>query len=155
AHRRKQMKVTLADGTIIEVKDDALSQGAEGEIFMSRDGRHVIKHYWNPESWREQAVQSIMTKYNVVREREPVCEQYWQSLFCWPDAVVKSPWFGIRMPCAPRDLRKLLDFLLPRYRRTKLRSAELGSWSGHLAIAAKLARAIRRMHLSGLCHSDL
>jgi hypothetical protein len=52
---------------------------------LSRDGRHVINHYWNPESWREQAVQKIMTKYNVVRHEDPVHEQYWQSLFCWPD----------------------------------------------------------------------
>jgi DNA-binding helix-hairpin-helix protein with protein kinase domain len=149
------MRVTLADGSALDVRDDVLNQGAEGEIFMSRDGRHVIKHYWNPETWREQAVQNIMTKYNVVRDQDPVHEQYWQSLFCWPDAIVRSPWFGIRMPCAPREVRKLLDFLLPKFRRMRLTATELGTWSGHLAIAAKLARAIRRMHLSGLCHSDL
>jgi DNA-binding helix-hairpin-helix protein with protein kinase domain len=145
----------LADGGVVDVKDQAISQGAEGEIFLSQDGRHVVKHYWTPEPWREQAVQSIMTKYNAVRDPDPAHEQYWRSLFCWPDAVVRSPWFGVRMPCAPRDLRKLLDFLLPKFRQMKLTPADRGTWSGHLGIAAKLARAIRRMHLSGLCHSDL
>lgn len=149
------MVVTLSDGNSVSVRDEPLSQGAEGEIFISQDGRHVLKRYWRPEPWRGQALQAIMTKYCVVKDPDVVHQQYWQCLFCWPDAIVKSPWFGARMPCAPRDLRTLLGFLMPKYRKTVLKPAQLGSWAGHLGIAVKLARAIRRMHLSGLCHSDL
>jgi DNA-binding helix-hairpin-helix protein with protein kinase domain len=114
-----------------------------------------VKQYFKPDASREQAVQAIITKYCVVRDTDQAHQQYWRSLFCWPDAIVKSPWFGVRMPCAPRELRKLLDFLMPKYRKMALKPIQLGTWSGHLAIAGKLARAIRRMHLSGLCHSDL
>lgn len=141
--------VTLSDGSVVNCHAEPLAAGSEGEVFATEDGRSVVKLYFKPSTDREQTLKDIVGAFNITRDN-PVAER----LFCWPDAIVSQPSLGLRMPKAPGDSRPLIDFLLRRA-RSRIPLGDRGTWQGMFAIARKLAYAVDRMHMRGLCHSDL
>lgn len=143
------MDVRLSSGEIVRCNNDPEHSGAEGDVYFSLDGKSIIKLYHIAEINRQQSLDGIINRYNAVKD-----DPYWREYFCWPDGVVVSPKQGVRMPRAQEGLRNLDWFLLPKARST-LSPEEIGSWSGHLRIAIRLSRAMRRLHFLGLCHSDL
>lgn len=148
------MIVQCSDGSTLALASKPFKAGAEGELFASTDNRWVVKRYLAPDRRRKETLDAIIYgKYNATRDRDPAREEYWRSTYCWPDAIVESPWLGARMPRSPH--RPLVEYLTASWRQTRLSVEERGSWAGHLAIAVRTARAVRRMHMSGLCHSDV
>lgn len=149
------MIVTLADGSRVECQDKYFAQGTEGELFWDTAGTYVVKLYKDVEPQRELALQKIIgPEYSVVLTDSQTEANYWQSLFAWPQAIIKQPRLGITMCRAPNGTKELQWFLNSKTRKL-LKPSELGTWRNSVEIAVKMARGVRRMHMKGLCHSDL
>jgi len=103
------VRVTLQDGTPVVCHDKPLASGGEGQVYLASNGTHVIKLYSNAQNWRGR-----QTVGQIIDKGKSICnDAAWQTLFCWPDAVVTAPCLGVRMPCADRNLLKLSYFLSP------------------------------------------
>jgi len=100
--------------------------------------------------------------------------EYLKKLFCWPTAVVEhqgklgvvSPFYrdcfffqyGSRNDDMLGIKGKDKDgkwFASASNRNKFLDPRELGDWMLHLKVCLMLARAVRRMHMAGVSHSDL
>jgi len=157
------MKVTLADNTHLEFEDEPFADGTSGVVYADKVGKYVVKLYKpldDPQrqagfdAQKEAALQKIISsQYSVVLN-----EPYWDDLFTWPKAIVKQPKLGFIMPRAPKGMEKLHWFLSQKTRSAfaaKHGAQQLGKWSDSLELAIQMARVVRRLHMRGLCHSDL
>ena len=142
------MNVTLADGSIIACRPEAVGSGASGTVYLTVDGKHAVKLFNAETPELRGAMDLILGPYNCVADND-----YWSGLFRWPDAVVVHPQFGVRMPAIAAGFRPLVWFLLPKL-YSRLRPQEK-SWFARLLAALRLARAVGRLHKTGLAHSDL
>jgi DNA-binding helix-hairpin-helix protein with protein kinase domain len=140
------MQVTLTDSTAIECEDEPFSAGADGAAYWSRDKRQLVKLYHRPDPAREQILKEIVGRFNAVRG-----EPYWEGFFAWPLGVVTAPRLGVVLPRAHG--KPLNRFVTPRW--LKYHPEDVGTFQGRLGVASGLARAVRRLHFKGLCHSDL
>lgn len=114
----------------------------------------------------------------VGRYREGIFNQaggdYWHDVYCWPQRTLEwNGRFGITTPLYAKhfffeygsknnDLLKIAGrdkegkwFASANNRNKFLDPRELGSWATHLRLCLLIARAVRRMHMAGLAHSDL
>ncbi len=149
------LHVTTADARTIECHHEAFSSGSEGRLFYTLDKKRVVKLYNRPEAWRQASLDTIIKKREAVMSGHP---DYWSHYFCWPEALIIRPGLGMVMPRARANLRPFAQLLSPRFRkriRDEHGEAALGRWIGHVGILIKLARTVNRLHLNGLCHSDL
>jgi hypothetical protein len=99
---------------------------------------------------------------------------YWESLFCWPSHVIEAQGFvGVVMPAYQPHFffahgSKNDDFLGIRgkekegkwfasasHQQRHLDPRERGSWLSYFTVCIKIARAVKRLHMAGLAHSDL
>ena len=99
---------------------------------------------------------------------------YLQNLYCWPTAVVEwqgrlgvvapfyRPCFFFEHGSRNNDMLGIKGkekdgkwFASAANRSKFLDPRELGNWMMHLKVCIMLARAVRRMHMAGLSHSDL
>jgi DNA-binding helix-hairpin-helix protein with protein kinase domain len=155
APTRLPFRVMLGDGRAIECRPEPFSSGSEGRLYHTVDNKAVVKIYSRPEEWRRKSLETIIKKRSAIMAGHP---DYWARYFCWPEALVVQPSLGMIMPRAQTNLRPFSHLLAPRF-RARLRAQNgddtLGSWIGHVGILIKLARTVNRLHLNGLCHSDL
>lgn len=142
------MRVFLADGSAVDCHDDLLGEGTGGRVYGALDGKHVVKLFKNPTDQLSNAMELILGPYNCVAN-----QAYWQEMFCWPNALVHQPTLGIRIPRIPSGYRALSWFVFPKL-VNRLPRAEK-SWHVRMLIALRLARAVGRLHRTGLAHSDL
>lgn len=142
------MDVTLADGSIVACRPESVGSGASGTVHLTADGKHAVKLFKEETAELRSAMDSILGQYNCVAGSD-----YWSELFRWPDALVVAPRFGVRMPAIAAGFRPLLWFLFPKL-YSRLRPQEK-SWFARLLAALRLARAVSRLHKTGLAHSDL
>jgi len=144
------MEVTFTDGTREQYEDVPFKRGAQGELYLSRDKRHVAKLFLLPSNAmtkRIEQVDKIIGPYNVVGT-----DPYWNECFGWPDKRSVSPRPGVRMRNIPLTR---MDEYFWRTASQRMDPERRGWWIGRVACAIKLARAVTRLHTRGLCHSDL
>lgn len=141
------MNITTLDGNTYSCEENPFAVGADGAAYWTYDGKYMVKLYLRPESWREESLKAILDRFNVVKN-----EQYWESLLCWPIGIVNSPKLGIVVPRA-RNMKKIATLILPKW--LKYHPEDYGTFNGRVSIAIKMARAVKRLHFKGLCHSDL
>ncbi len=139
----------LHNGSQVRCQPKPFRRGISSELFLTIDGGHIIKLLRQPEPWREQALKLLLDRFNP-GQFDLQCHQ----LLCWPNGIIKSPQLGIRMPYASSNMRSLGWFVVPKA-RSVLPPEVQGDWRGHVEIAIKIAQAVRCLHMSGLCHSDL
>jgi DNA-binding helix-hairpin-helix protein with protein kinase domain len=146
------MQVTLHDNTTVDCADEPFAQGGEGALYFSRDGQHVIKQYLHHDPSRERTLIACLDRYNILAKNP----QYWGQRLGWPNAIVRRPWFGMRMYRVQGKMTELAWYLAPKpLLRLASKSPEmLGNWLGRAQIAAEMARIVWELHGSGLCHSD-
>lgn len=142
------MKITLKGGTTLQCEDVPFARGADGAVHVTKDGKSIVKIFHAAEPWRLPTLEAILTRFNAVKG-----EPYWEELFAWPAGIVEKPSLGIVMPKAANGLVKFGRFTLPRW--LNHHPEDIGNWEGRLWIAIKVARAVKRLHFMGLCHSDL
>lgn len=136
-----------ADGAKIEFDEAPFASGAIGAVHHTADRRGVVKLYHAPDPELRARLELVVGKYNCVGT-----DPYWRSVLCWPESIVVKPKLGIRMP-AVRGMKSLVWMVAPlAYRELPPESKD---WQSRLAVAVHLARAVRRLHGSGLAHGDL
>ncbi|NEX19152.1 kinase [Thiorhodococcus mannitoliphagus] len=162
------------DGQVIEFVDEVIGSGAMKDVHFSPDRSYVVAFYKTAQDFQaKERLQMIAGKY-----RESIFDQvggdYWQNLFCWPTAVLEHEGrLGLVAPTYPRhfffehgsrngDMLGIKGkekegkwFAAANLRNRFVDPRELGTWLNHLKVCLLLARAVRRMHMAGLAHSDL
>jgi DNA-binding helix-hairpin-helix protein with protein kinase domain len=142
------MRVTLKGGGTLECDDEPFDRGGDGRVHWAKDGKSLVKFFHTAEPWRLQSLEAVLTRFNAVKG-----EPYWEELFAWPAGIVEKPGLGIVMPRAASGLVKVANLIRPSW--LNRHPEDIGNWEGRLWIAIKLARAVKRLHFMGLCHSDL
>jgi hypothetical protein len=159
------------DGDTVEFVDEIIGSGAMKDIYFSPDKSYVVGFYKTPQDAQaKERLQMITSKYrqNIFGQ---IGGDYWKSLFCWPTAMLE--WNGRLGLVAPtygkdfffqfgsRDNDKLQIkgkekegkwFTAASLRSKFIDQRELGNWLNYVKICLLLARAMRRMHMTGLAH---
>lgn len=140
------MDAVSFDGKTFRCEDEPFDSGADGKVYWTLDGKYLVKIYKSPESWREESVKALLNRFNIVRD-----EPFWNNLLCWPVAVVRLPSLGVVVPRA--RMKKYANLVLPKW--LKYHPEDIGNFYGRTLIAMRISLGVRRLHFSGLCHSDL
>lgn len=144
------MDVTFSDGTIESYEDSALGAGAQGEIYRSKDSKHVVKVYYLDPTKENEHIKRIDTLINELNPTKD--DPYWTSFFTWPEKRVVKPMVGYRMPFV--DGLKTLETYYLGKSYMRLKPEERGWFIGRVACAIKLASAANRLATMGLCYPD-
>ena len=166
--------LTATNGETIQFVDEIKAQGGMKDVMFSPNRDYVVAFF------REKADPATRERLEQITGlyRERIFNQeggeYLKKLYCWPTAVVEhngklgvvSPFYrdcfffeyGSRNDDMLGIKGKDKDgkwFASASNRNKFLDPRELGDWMTHLKICIMLARAVRRMHMAGLSHSDL
>lgn len=168
------IRCQTVDGQTVEFVDDIIGSGAMKDVYFSPDKSYVVAFYKTAQdAAAKERLQMITGKY-----REGIFNQaggeYWQNLFCWPTAMLEyNGKLGLVAPTYPNhfffefgsqnnDMLAIKGkekegkwFAAANLRARFIDPRELGTWLNHLKVCVLLARAVRRMHMAGLAHSDL
>lgn len=167
--------LTASDGSTVRFIDEVKARGGVKDVMFSPDETYVVAFYRGPaDAASRERLLEITGRY---RERifGQAGGEYLKNLYCWPTAVVEHAGrLGVVVPfyraCfffehGSRNDDRLLGirgkekvgkwFASPGHRARFLDPRELGDWMRHLRVCVMLARAVRRMHMAGLSHSDL
>lgn len=168
------IRLTAHDGTAVEFIDDVKGAGGLKDCYFSPDRSYAVLFYRDKvDAAGKDRLQSIVGRY-----KENIFNQaggtYWEKLYCWPERIVE--WNGRLGITAPfyaghyffehgsknGDMLKIQGrekegkwFASANNRSKFLDPRELGTWATHLRMCLMLARAVRRLHMAGLAHSDL
>ena len=170
----KVVKCRTTDGRVVEFVDDIIGSGAMKDVYFAPDKSYVVAFYKTKQDFQaKDRLQMITGKY-----RESIFNQaggdYWKNLYCWPTAMVEHDGrLGLVAPTYPKhfffergsknnDQLKIKGkekegkwFATASHRNRFVDPRELGDWRNHLKVCVLLSRAVRRMHMAGLAHSDL
>lgn len=170
----KVIKCKTSDGQEVEYVDEIIGSGAMKDVYLSPDKSYVVAFYRAKQDFQsKERLQMIAGKY-----RESIFNQvggdYWKNLYCWPTALVEHEGrLGLVAPTYVRDfffehgskngdMLKIKGkekegkwFAAANLRNRFVDPRELGDWTNHLKVCLLLSRAVRRMHMAGLAHSDL
>src|SRR5690348_16664484 len=133
------MDVRFVDGSSELYEDKSFARGAEGDVFRSMDGLHVVKLYY-PHAADANRIERL--RELIQRRDEFAGDSVWAELFAWPDKIVESPRLGVRLRNMTDDIR--MDHYLYQASFEDLPPVKRGSWLGRVATSIKLARAIAK-----------
>lgn len=169
------VKATASDGSTIEFvyKSDAPC-GTMKQVFFAPQRNYAVALFHKPLDRKAlDRLESLVGSY-----RKGIFEQiggdYWKSLFCWPEKIVKckidgkertgftmpiyAPHFFFQYggkPTPKKGTEKNGQWFTSIKHFRKLDPSERGNFLQYIRISLLLARAIRRLHNAGLAHSDL
>lgn len=135
------------------------------QVYFSKDRECVLCFYKGDiEPSRLLRLQKILNEFNPTVDDKKNAD-YWNRLFCWPTGIIVKPKLGVMTQVYPNNYffalgrwkgkeKKSRWFVSPKLRQY-LPKKEQGSWINYFKIAILLARAVSRLHLAGLAHSDL
>ncbi|MDO4435013.1 MAG: kinase [Cardiobacteriaceae bacterium] len=168
----KIVTVQATNGETYQFVDEIKAQGGMKDVMFSPDKSYVVAFF------RDKADAAMRERLEMItgRYRERIFNQdggdYLKNLYCWPVAVVEyqgrlgvvSPFyrscFFFEYGSRNQDMLQIKGkdkdgkWFASTSRRF-LDERELGNWMMFLKICIMLARAVRRMHMAGLSHSDL
>lgn len=158
----------LENGRIIEYLPDMIGEGTMKEVYFTKDREFVLCFYKgdirkNAQN-RLRRLRKILTEFNPTIGGKKNAD-YWNGLFCWPTGIIQRPKLGVMTPIYPRNYffasgrwrgnEKKSRWFVSQKLRQYLPKPEQGSWINYFKIGILLARAVSRLHLAGLAHSDL
>lgn len=168
------IRIHATDGTPIEFVDELKAQGGMKDVLFHPEKKYVVAFFRdNNDPEAKSRLEMITGKY---RERifNQAGGEYLKKLYCWPTAVVEyqgklgvvapfySDNFFFNYGSCKNDMLQIKGkekdgkwFASASNRNKYLDKRELGNWMTHIKICLMLARAVRRMHMAGLSHSDL
>jgi len=156
------------------VQDGEPKQGAMKDVYFTTDGTHAVGFFKSgADPTARMRLEKIVGSYRSGLLDGPAGE-FWQSRFCWPVDVVTAPdgRIGVVSPkygeqffftagsingdfLGIRGCEKEGKWFSSLRNRSRLDPSEKGTWREYLRVCLNLSRAVRRMHASGLAHSDL
>lgn len=162
------------DGRTIEFVDEVIGSGGMKDVYFSPDKSYVVAFFRDKQDpLAKERLEMIVGRY-----RDSILNQvggdYWSKLFCWPESIVEHDGrLGITAPTYAKDYffqygsknNDMLNikgkekegkwFAASNLRNRFIDPRELGDWLSHLKICLLISRAMRRLHIAGLAHSDL
>ncbi|MEA5124101.1 helix-hairpin-helix domain-containing protein [Xanthomonas floridensis] len=168
------IRTTAHDGSTVEFYDQLRGSGGLKDCYFSVDGRYVVLFFRQPPDANvRERIANIVGRF-----RDGIFNQvggeYWSGMFCWPQRTLEwNGRFGLVAPMYARhfffehgsrngDVLQIAGrekegkwFASANNRSKYLDPRELGNWASHLRICLLIARAVRRLHMAGLAHSDL
>lgn len=168
------IRLRAQDGSQVEFEEEARGAGGLKDCHFSPDGQEVALFFRAPLDQN-----GINRLQNIVHDyRKRIFEQeggdYWKNVYCWPQKIVE--WGGRMGITAPvyakhfffehgsknRDVLGIKGrekegkwFASANNRSKFLDPRELGTWANHVRVCLLISRAVRRLHMAGLAHSDL
>lgn len=164
-------KAVLADGREVEYvveRGKVMEGGMMKQVFFTPD-KSAVLCFFNDKydsTWRAR-LDAVVGKFNPTIGRNG---EYWKTLFCWPTAIIQSPRMGFTCPTYPSNFffkegpwkgkDKEMTWFLGKTGggkpfRDLLPESERGPWINYIRASLLLARAVRKLHSSGLAYSDL
>ena len=161
-------------GRAISYESEKFSSGGMKDAHWGHDKTYVVLFYRErPGDEGMQRLDKIVTTY-----KESIFDgaggAYWKQLFNWPTDIVESNGrIGIVAPVYSKQFffqygSKNDDMLGIRgrekegkwfasasHRKSYLDDRELGDWRSYFRLCILISRAVKRLHSSGLAHSDL
>lgn len=168
---KQTQKATLVDGRQVEfvVDTDKEMEGGMKKVYFTPDKSAVLCFFKDQsDAARRARLDAVIGKFNPTASQST--GNYWKRYFCWPTAIIQSPGLGIMCPTYPRNFffqdgpwkgkekegtwfcgktggGKAFRDLMP--------ASERGAWINYFRLCITMARSIRKLHMSGLAHSDL
>jgi hypothetical protein len=166
--------LTSANGNAVTFRDEVIASGAMKDIYVSVDRSYVVGFFRDsPDASLRERIQEITGRY-----RENLFGKeggdFWRDYFCWPtDMVEHNGRLGVVVPFYASHFffehgsknddmlnirgkdKEAKWFTSASNREKYLDPREKGNWLNHLQICLAVARAVRRLHMAGLAHSDL
>lgn len=166
--------LTTDSGRQVSFDDEIIASGAMKDIYLGTDKTFVVGFFRDPpDAALRERLREITTRYRSNLFDQPGGE-FWHEYFCWPtDTVQYAGHIGVVVPFyAPHfffefgskngDMLGIRGkdkegkwFASASNREKFLDPREKGNWLTHLQICLAIARAVRRLHMAGLAHSDL
>ena len=160
-------KATLKDGRSVEFIPKMIGEGGMKRVFFTADKQSVLCFFKNQNVVRDPAytarLEAILGKYNPTAD--PRVGAWFADRFCWPTGIVIQPEFGLMTPAYPSNYffasgpfkgkeKEGRWFSSPKLRKM-LPPNETGNFLTYLQLCKRMAQAVRKMHMTGLAHSDL
>lgn len=162
------------DGQLVEYVDEIIGSGAMKDVYFSPDKSYVVAFFkTKQDAQAKERLQMITGKYRDSLLNQAGSE-YWMKVFCWPTAALEHEGkLGLIAPTYPKHFfmefgSKNNDslgikgkekegkwFAAPNLRNRFMDPRELGDWLNHIKMCILLSRAVKKMHMMGLAHSDL
>ena len=166
--------LTSDSGQALSYIDTVIASGAMKDIYVSTDKTYVVGFFRDaPDTALKDRLREITNRY-----RKNLFDQdggeFWKDYFCWPTDTVEhngrvgvvvpfySPDFFFEFGSKNDDMLKIRGqdkqgkwFTSASNREKFLDPREKGNWLTHLKICLSISRAVRRLHMAGLAHSDL
>jgi len=159
----------LKDGKTLEFVPDMIGEGAMKQVYFTPDRTAVVCFFKDSaDANRLARLEAVIGRYNPTID--PTTGRYFNQLYCWPTGIVVHPRVGIVCPTYPGNFffregpwsgkEKEGKWFTGRTGAGKpfrelLPPSERGTWMTYLRLCIQMARAIRRLHVAGLAHSDL
>ncbi len=158
---------TLKDGRTVDYLPGVIGEGGMKRVYFTADKQSVLCFFKDQREAKDPnrmaRLDAILGKYNPTLDARS--GQYWSTLFLWPTAIVVSPSLGVMTPVYPGNFffasgnwakkeKKGKWFSSPKLRKL-LPAQERGNWLNYLQLCILKARAVRKLHMMGLAHSDL
>jgi serine/threonine protein kinase len=162
-----KLTATLMDGRRVDYLPDAIGEGGMKRVYFTADKKSVLCFFKDQDQKdnanRMERLKAILGNFNPTTD--PTHGAHFRELFCWPTGIVTSPQFGIMTPSYSSNFffgtgpwqgkeKEGKWFSSPKLRRM-LPPVERGTWVDYLRLCQMMARAVRKLHMTGLAHSDL
>lgn len=176
------IKARLTDGSEIEFDSKRIGKGGEKVVFRTKNNQGVVCIYKHLKDRmeRRRRLEKIVDAYNPTSNNKH--KDFWKTHFCWPDKIIDG---GLKLsndfmqkngiksdtplalvaPAYPssfyykslagKNVEKNAKWFTAEKCRKRVPLDELGNFMGYLQVCIKTARAVRKLHTSGLAHSDL
>lgn len=158
------IKVNATDGTEIEYIDEKIGQGAMKEVYFTPCKTKVVAFYKEKQDENAKGrLRDIVEKFNPSSDTDT--GEYWKNLYCWPTHIIDGERLGIVAPAYPKHFffaegpmkgkEKQGKWFASAMVRKMLAPSEKGTWLDYFRLCILVSRAVQKMHISGLAHSDL
>lgn len=161
------IRLTANDGSVVEFIDEIIGSGAMKDVYFSPDKSYVVGFF--REKQDANAKERLHNITGIYREGifGQAGGEYWENLFCWPTKLVE--WEGKLGVVSPTYSKHFFFesgrfqgkekegkwFASAKLRNRFIESEHKGNWLTHYHMCIQIARAVKRLHASGLAHSDL
>lgn len=169
------VKLKALNGADIAFEDNVIiGAGGVKDVYFAPDKSYVVGFFRNKQDYvAKERLQLITGRYRDGIFNGPGSE-FWKTTYCWPTHVVEhNGRLGVVAPAYEKhfyfehgstngDQLKIKGrekegkwFASALHQGQNLDTRERGNWLSYLRISLNIARAVRKMHIAGLAHSDL
>ena len=171
------VRATLKDGRTVDyVHKDDPPEGGMKVVYFTPDRSSALCFFKDQNTGadpnRIARLESIIGRFNptVLRTDGGAAPSqrsadYFRKLFCWPTAIITQPRLGVMTPVYQPNFffsngrftgkdKEGKWFTSPKLRKL-IPPEDVGDWLGYLNLCTRMARAVAKMHMTGLAHSDL